>query len=297
RFKMLKVSDVEVSHSPSKYTCVCVCVFSVGLSCVGKFRCGLSSKCIPSSAQCDGKFQCDNGEDELGCVRLSGRSSVLQVQRGGVWLTVCSEDWTNWLGESACRQLGYSRYVESFFVPMSSIELEFRSNLVSIDSGQNHSVKLYNATTIRYKHTENTETQCGSRPRFTTRIVGGNLSRPGQFPWQVSLHIGGEHLCGGSIITSRWIVTAAHCMEGFADPSIWGVHVGLTELPAHLAQSLSVEQILYHAKYRRSKLDYDIALIKLKTPLVFNGEDMKYVQILKTFTQQDLMLYHKIYFC
>lgn len=42
-------------------------------------------------------------------VRLSGRSSVLQVQRGGVWRTVCSEGWNNWLGVSACRQLGYSR--------------------------------------------------------------------------------------------------------------------------------------------------------------------------------------------
>lgn len=42
-------------------------------------------------------------------VRLSGRSSVLQVQRGGVWRTVCSEGWNNLLGLSACKQLGYSR--------------------------------------------------------------------------------------------------------------------------------------------------------------------------------------------
>lgn len=42
-------------------------------------------------------------------VRLSGRSSVLQVQRGGVWRTVCSEGWNNVLGLSACKQLGYSR--------------------------------------------------------------------------------------------------------------------------------------------------------------------------------------------
>uniref|UniRef100_A0A4W5MRM4 Peptidase S1 domain-containing protein n=1 Tax=Hucho hucho TaxID=62062 RepID=A0A4W5MRM4_9TELE len=52
---------------------------------------------------------------------------------------------------------------------------------------------------------------CGSRPKFRSRIVGGNISKPGQFPWQASLHYQNQHLCGGSIITPRWIVTAAHC--------------------------------------------------------------------------------------
>uniref|UniRef100_A0A8C9Z2C9 Transmembrane serine protease 3 n=1 Tax=Sander lucioperca TaxID=283035 RepID=A0A8C9Z2C9_SANLU len=194
----------------------------MGLSCAGQFRCGSSPKCIRPSSQCDGEVHCDNGEDELGCVRLSGRSSVLQVQRGGVWKTVCSEGWNNWLGVSACKQLGYSRF-------------------------------------------------CGSRPKYHTRIVGGNISKPGQFPWQVSLHFNSEHLCGGSIITSRWVLTAAHCVYGFAFPSMWAVLVGLTEQPVHGAQSLAVEQIIYHAHYRSNRLDYDIALMKLATPLAFNG--------------------------
>ncbi|XP_035532514.1 transmembrane protease serine 3 [Morone saxatilis] len=115
--------------------------------------------------------------------------------------------------------------------------------------------------------------ECGSRPQYTqsTRIVGGNISKPGQFPWQVSLHFSSEHLCGGSIVTSRWILTAAHCVYGFADPFMWTVHVGLTEQQVHGAQSLPVEQIIYHARYRPKGLDYDIALMKLATALNFNG--------------------------
>ncbi|XP_029315167.1 transmembrane protease serine 3 [Cottoperca gobio] len=249
----------------------------VGLSCVRKFRCGSSSKCISPSAQCDGEVHCDDGEDELGCVRLSGRSSVLQVQRGGVWRTVCSEGWNNWLGVSACKQLGYSRYVESFFVSLTSIEQDLQENLVSINLSQSQIVKLHNATAFSKTQCSSGKVttlkclECGSRPQYNTRIVGGNISRPGQFPWQVSLHFISEHLCGGSIITSRWVLTAAHCVYGFADPSMWAVHVGQTEQPVHGAQSLAVEQIIYHARYRPKGLDYDIALMKLATSLAFNG--------------------------
>ncbi|XP_065818361.1 transmembrane protease serine 3 [Labrus bergylta] len=249
----------------------------VGLSCVGKFRCGSSSQCVSASAQCDGEVQCENGDDELGCVRLSGGSSVLQVQKGGVWRTVCSEGWNNLLGLSACRQLGYSRYVESFYVSLTSIEHDLQLYLVSINLSQSEIIKLQNATAFSKTQCSSGKVttlkclECGSRPRYNTRIVGGNISRVGQFPWQVSLHFSSEHLCGGSIITSRWILTAAHCVYGFADPSMWVVHVGLTEQPVHGAQSLSVEQIIYHARYRPKGLDYDIALMKLSSPLVFNG--------------------------
>lgn len=57
----------------------------------------------------------------------------------------------------------------------------------------------------------------------------------------------------------------------FADPSMWTVHVGLTEQPVNRAQSLAVEQIVYHARYRPKGLDYDIALMKLAMSLDFNG--------------------------
>ncbi|KAG7239116.1 hypothetical protein INR49_029996, partial [Caranx melampygus] len=113
---------------------------------------------------------------------------------------------------------------------------------------------------------------CGSRPQYSTRIVGGNISQPGQFPWQVSLHYNSEHLCGGSIITSHWILTAAHCVYGFADPSMWTVHVGITQQLVPGAQSLAVERIIYHARYRPKGLDYDVALMKLAMSLVFSGE-------------------------
>ncbi|CAG5866019.1 unnamed protein product, partial [Menidia menidia] len=266
----------------------------VGLSCVGKFRCGSSSQCVSASAQCDGV-----------------------VQSRGEWRTVCADDWNNWLAISACKQLGYSSYVESFFVPLTSVEQDLQTPLVSFNLSQTEIIKLQNTASESVHQLQHTGAhilsmfpallrsqcssgmvttlkclECGSRPQYNTRVVGGNISKPGQFPWQVSLHFRSEHLCGGSILTPSWILTAAHltmagtvwgsvvleldlvllCAVRFENSSLWTAHVGLTEQLLHGAQSLAVSSIRYHARYRPKGLDYDIALMKLARPLVFNGQ-------------------------
>ncbi|KAJ8798711.1 hypothetical protein J1605_016514 [Eschrichtius robustus] len=51
---------------------------------------------------------------------------------------------------------------------------------------------------------------CG-RPEPSARIMGGSDAQPGTWPWQVSLHQGGGHICGGSLIAPSWVLSAAHC--------------------------------------------------------------------------------------
>ncbi|MFZ4486314.1 MAG: trypsin-like serine protease, partial [Candidatus Nanopelagicales bacterium] len=52
------------------------------------------------------------------------------------------------------------------------------------------------------------------------RIIGGAPSGASENPWQVLLLINDRSLCGGSLIASTWIITAAHCMK---DASAAGV--------------------------------------------------------------------------
>lgn len=66
----------------------------------------------------------------------------------------------------------------------------------------------------------------------------------------------------------------------FAYPTLWAVVVGMMEQPVNGAQYLSVEKIFYHSRYRPKGLDYDIALMKLLKPLIFNGNPPAYVFIL-----------------
>lgn len=49
------------------------------------------------------------------------------------------------------------------------------------------------------------------------RVVGGQLANPGQFPYQVALFVNmwlGTALCGGSLISENYVMTAAHCVSG-----------------------------------------------------------------------------------
>ena len=53
-----------------------------------------------------------------------------------------------------------------------------------------------------------------------TKIVGGTNAGWGDAPWQVALsssvssNIVGRQFCGGTLINSDWVLTAAHCTEG-----------------------------------------------------------------------------------
>jgi secreted trypsin-like serine protease len=44
------------------------------------------------------------------------------------------------------------------------------------------------------------------------RIIGGTQANPGDWRWQGQLLIFEKFFCGGSLINSEWVVTAAHCV-------------------------------------------------------------------------------------
>ncbi|XP_060496496.1 transmembrane protease serine 3 isoform X2 [Panthera onca] len=252
----------------------CLLLSSVHFDCSGKYKCRSSFKCIELTARCDGVSDCRDGEDEYRCVRVSGRNAVLQVFTAAAWRTVCSDDWRGHHANVACAQLGFPSYVSSDALRVDLVEERLQGDFASI----NHLLPDDKVTALHHSVEECASGHvvalkcmaCGLRMGYSSRIVGGNVSSLAQWPWQASLQFQGYHLCGGSVITPVWVVTAAHCVHDLYIPKSWTIQVGLVSLLDSPAPSHLVEKIIYHSKYKPKRLGNDIALMKLAGPLTFN---------------------------
>ncbi|NWV36631.1 PRS55 protease, partial [Grantiella picta] len=101
-------------------------------------------------------------------------------------------------------------------------------------------------------------------------IGTGAQVKPGEFPWHVSIQSQGNHICGGSIISALWILTAAHCFAEELPPDLT-VAVGGVDLSIPLEEH-KPDSLILHEKFNRTSLQNDIALILLSHPIEFSKE-------------------------
>ncbi|CAC5409320.1 Prostasin,Trypsin,Transmembrane protease serine 9,Transmembrane protease serine 11D,Cationic trypsin,Serine protease 33,Transmembrane protease serine 7,Cationic trypsin-3,CUB and peptidase domain-containing protein 1,Transmembrane protease serine 5,Anionic trypsin,Tryptase,Plasminogen,Anionic trypsin-1,Trypsin-1,Trypsin I-P38,Trypsin-10,Transmembrane protease serine 2,Trypsin I-P1,Serine protease 55,Chymotrypsin-like elastase family member 2A,Coagulation factor XI,Anionic trypsin-2,Trypsin-3,Plasma kallikr len=253
-----------------------------------QFLCKSKDMCIPEPWRCDGRNQCGNNEDEKNCVphndfpsvktqvRLVGKlpfSGRLEVQYAKVWGTVCDDGFRRRSANVVCRQLGF----------------------------------LFGINDCVHKEDVWITCQPGCGFQFfpilerSYRIVGGQAVTKGSWPWQASILLTlptgiEEPYCGGTLIESQWVLTAAHCFDRLKDVSSVRVRLGDFNKDVHESQEqeFSIMQLIKHNWYRIGRHPADIALIKLDRPAVttryvqniclpgtdtrpFNGSDFCYV--------------------
>ncbi|KAM9744701.1 tissue-type plasminogen activator isoform 1-T2 [Menidia menidia] len=112
-----------------------------------------------------------------------------------------------------------------------------------------------------------------SRPSF--RIFGGRGSDISEQPWQAAINVYQRrhrkyfHRCGGVLIDSCWVLSAAHCFEINDKPEKLQVILGRTfrKRNSSSEQIFKVEKYWIHEKFDNETFDNDIAILKLKTDI------------------------------
>ncbi|SDB84995.1 urokinase plasminogen activator [Acinetobacter marinus] len=107
------------------------------------------------------------------------------------------------------------------------------------------------------------------------RIINGNTASEAQFPWQVAITIHPDYpypayVCSGSMISDRWILTAAHCVE---EQELDGQKIdyyivaGTNALDSTQGQTIKVKRSFMHEQYNSTAFFNDIAVLELEQPI------------------------------
>merc|ERR1712062_806546 len=111
---------------------------------------------------------------------------------------------------------------------------------------------------------------CPALPSFMQsydRIVGGQAASS-PIPWQVSLrqcNSGGCHYCGGTVLDSKTILTAAHCQVSTSH------YIMVGAVNRNDGQNVAVANVI-NSNWNQQTMDNDIAILKLSTPLTLGGD-------------------------
>ncbi|XP_039483791.1 serine protease grass isoform X3 [Drosophila santomea] len=105
----------------------------------------------------------------------------------------------------------------------------------------------------------------GSRVR---RLVGGHDAGRLSHPWMVRLHTYSSYVCGGSLITSRFVLTSAICVD-FSNPKkvLLGGH-GM-DLPNTFLE-VPIGRKILHPQFDMSNYKHDIALLRMNQEVPFS---------------------------
>lgn len=110
----------------------------------------------------------------------------------------------------------------------------------------------------------------------STRIVNGRNSTRGQFPHQtlllMTLEGNRSSICGGSLISDRWVLTAAHCVDSAISVN---VHLGaLNTFDFDEPGRINVNTTVFftHPAWFPAFLVNDIALVQLPEPITFTEQ-------------------------
>ncbi len=107
-----------------------------------------------------------------------------------------------------------------------------------------------------------------------TRIIGASDALPHSQPWIVSLRIYKnktlyDHFCSGSLITTRHVLTSAHCVQDLSEQSsiiaVTGLHKRTDVSETAFKNSWLVINVSRHWQFNKDTLENDLAVLELSS--------------------------------
>ncbi|KAF7659521.1 hypothetical protein LDENG_00295790 [Lucifuga dentata] len=114
--------------------------------------------------------------------------------------------------------------------------------------------------------------ECGRSTVMENRIVGGVAATEGAWPWQVDVQTKEGHICGGSIITASWVLSAAHCFPDPYEVNAYIIYVGRHQLNGLNRHETAhrVKRIVIPSGYVEPHEGKDVALVQLSNPVTWS---------------------------
>nr|XP_034181143.1 serine protease nudel [Osmia lignaria] len=103
------------------------------------------------------------------------------------------------------------------------------------------------------------------------RVVGGRASEPKAWPFLVAIYKDGNFHCGGIILNELWILTAAHCVDGYMN-HYYEIQAGMLRRFSFspMSQYRKARYAIEYPRYNSKDMTNDIGMIMLDDPLRFN---------------------------
>lgn len=128
-------------------------------------------------------------------------------------------------------------------------------------------------TSITYTCSSNSACGCSLNSAVLTKIIGGEEAVENTWSWAVSIRLGYNHFCGGSLISPDLVLTAAHCfvsIKRISDLTITGGSKYLSSI----SQERTIAEVFIHLDYNPATYANDIAIVRLSTPFYMNDRSL-----------------------